>query len=367
MKSKEFLPYSKRVNPINIDIMERKDIKTGIRLIIPYCILLKVGKKYKIRLPKNEKKLHEFRVINRSHHDGEDLKVWFGLDLPELNPDVKNTSVYNQLGDRFGVTGYCEVEIILDRFYSIFTEDEEELFELYYKLLEDACEIYNYFLDRYCAVVKHRQVSKLTPLDFQKFTAFHIKDDEVISSLHISALHHVVFIENNDGVIGPNQSVSERLQELLITDEFEGNIATFGVSAVRQLFSGDYLTGIVESVTQLEAFLHFSYKKAFLEREMDEKNVENLLESFTLRKFLDSLPLIMSSEEFKKIEERNDFNKINQAVTIRNKYVHLGRNIAELKKFEQVEEYINAINHLCVDLSNYCGIDSMLDQEKNGW
>lgn len=75
----------------------------------------------------------------------------------------------------------------------------------------------------------------------------------------------------------------------------------------------------------------------------------------------------MSRDDFVKLEEQNDLALINQAVKIRNKYVHLGRNVTELKKFEQVEEYINAINKFCVDLSNHCGIDNMLDQSKNGW
>ncbi|WP_449441871.1 hypothetical protein [Ureibacillus acetophenoni] len=364
---REFRPYSKRVNPIHINIRDRKEIKTGVRLSIPYMLLLKIGETYKIRLPKNKVKEHEFRVINRVHYDGQNLVNWFGLDLPELNPDVNNTSAYNQIGDRFGMTGYCEVEIIIDRFYELFSEAEDDIFKMYYKLLEDACEIYNYFLDRYSAVVRHRQVSKLTPLDFQKFTAFHIKNNEVVSSVHVAALHHVVFIEKKDGVIIPQSSVTERLQELLQSECDEGNIATFGVSAVRQLFTGNYLTGIVESITQLEAYLHLSYKKAFLERGIDEKQVETLLDSFTLRKFLDSLPLIMNRNEFLRLSEQNDLSLINQAVNIRNKYVHLGRNIDELKKFEQVEKYINAINNFCVDLSNFCGIDNMLDKSKSGW
>ena len=39
-------PYSKRVNPINIDVRERKEIKTGIRLSIPYMLLLKIGETF---------------------------------------------------------------------------------------------------------------------------------------------------------------------------------------------------------------------------------------------------------------------------------------------------------------------------------
>jgi len=39
-------------------------------------------------LPKNIEKVYEFRVINRIHNDGADLVKWFGLDLPDLNPDV---------------------------------------------------------------------------------------------------------------------------------------------------------------------------------------------------------------------------------------------------------------------------------------
>lgn len=116
MEPREFRPYSKRVNPNNIDVRERKDIKTGIRLSIPYMLLLKSGETYKIRLPKNKEKEHELRVINRVHYDGQNLVNWFGLFISILleealelaNDDIEQVfaqalTAYYQIMDEDGV------------------------------------------------------------------------------------------------------------------------------------------------------------------------------------------------------------------------------------------------------------------------
>lgn len=363
---KEILTSIKRINPVNIETRDRQNVKTGVRFRIPYCLLLDPNKIYSIKHPKNFSKTHSIRVLSRHHRKAEEILEWFGLELePELSKEIKDQIVYNQIGDRFGITGYCYIEIILDRYYDLFIYEEEKIHEACYKILEDACDIYNYFLDRYSAIVRHRQVSKINPLDIHQFDAFHLKDGKKLGALVVSTLHHAVFFDS-DQLICPSEEVSQRLQEMLLLTAQDGNIATFGVSAVRHIFSGNYLSGIVEAVTQLEGFLHTIFRQAYLTKGVEEKKVDEILNSFSLRRLLDSLPLILNDHQLLELHKHN-VSLIDEAINIRNKYVHLGRNIAQITRFEDADKYVTEINEFCVTLSRIAQIDNMLDDAKSGW
>ncbi|SET48905.1 hypothetical protein SAMN05216389_112104 [Oceanobacillus limi] len=134
------------------------------------------------------------------------------------------------------------------------------------KALETLCEVYNYFLDIYCAIVKHRQVLKLSPHDIHTLDFGHLtKNGEVYNNIRFFSINGATV---TTGFVSPNKSVINRLKEVLMSADPNIRKYSLGVNAVRQVFGGEYLSGVVQAVTELESCLYEVYEQKLKEKEI---------------------------------------------------------------------------------------------------
>lgn len=341
-----------------IEVTLKKKLKTVVKFYAPYHLFIDPNEKFQIRLPKNPEKVHTLQVISRTGFQANFNHKLFGLSRED---DFNNKALYTTAGDRFGITGYSTVEITYDRYSSITDERNNLDFEQLLKLMERICEIYNYFLDRYSAVVKHRQLSKLAPLDIHTVDITYIDDkNSTVQKFKLSTIHGATLMKE---MVSAPTKVNSRLNELL--ENPNNTLDSIGVNAVRTVYSGDYLNGIVQAVTQLESFLYLLFDEYFNQKGIAE--IEEKLKSLGLKNLIDFLPIVLEEESYKELRSIVDFQKIKDSINIRNKYVHKAENIASISSLQKAEEYVNAIIILCVKIADFLGLDHMMDENKTGW
>jgi hypothetical protein len=340
---------------------ERRSVRSNFIFYVPFPLLLNPDDEFEICLPKNPEKKHLLRVISRDAYTLKRNHKFLGYDQIEEQDELNFVMFRN--GDRFGITGYSRVLVSYDRFIDIFDSENSLDINKIYKSLEMVCDIFNYFLDIYGAVVKHRQVMKISPQDLHTLDFNHSTDkQEIFNQTRCFALHGATVM---NVFVSPNQMVSNRIKELLGSGNPYLSFCGLGVNAVRHLFGGEYLSAIVQAVTQLESFLYAVYREKFLSKSINEVN--RILMSLGLSNLVEMVPVVLSSEELNIVKSKVNLAKVSKAISIRNKYIHEGTNAANINSLLIAEEYVNEINRLCVELAKLIGVDHPLDEEKNGW
>ncbi len=359
---REIQPHYDIKNEKKFEEKERQGLKTVFSFYVPYHILLYPEDKFEIRMSKNPQKTHVIQVINRSAYTLYQNGKFFGYD--EVNDEEKEKTVLVRNGDRFGITGYSKIVIIYDRFINILNKEGEVEKEELVKTIEIICEVFNYFLDIYCAIVKHRQALKLSPHDVHTLEFSHLDKESVKhNEIKFSSIHGATITDN---FISPPESVIKRLKEVLLSAD--PNIAKYslGINAVRHVFSGEYLSGIVQAVTELESCLYEVYEEKLKIREISD--FKSILGRIGLNEMVELLKLILTNDELSIVKSKVDLDIVKQAITARNKYIHEGIDtLVGINNFTQAEKFIIEINRLCVELVRLINLDHILDEEKTGW
>jgi hypothetical protein len=339
------------------NISELKAAKTSFIFIVPYHLLLNPDTIYKIKLPGADK-IYTIQAISRTAYTADFNHKLFGLPYDD---NLKGKAFYTRAGDRFGITGYTTLSITTNRCENVIKKSGELDNEKVINFIERCCTIYNYFLDRYAAVTRHRQLSKIAPFDLHTLSVVYsdINDEKLLFEVHLSALHELTLM---NAMPSPPETVNERLQELLLNNEF--NLDSLGVQAVRSVYSGDYMDGIVKAVTQLEAFLYRLFRKMFNSKSVEK--VDEKLKAIGLSGLVDMLPLVIDDQTFQTMAKTIKLDVIKGAITKRNNFIHEGVSAGVNTLFD-AEAIIDEINHLCVELAKLCGVDHMMDSLKTGW
>lgn len=342
----------------NVENKERSKVRSVFVFYVPYHIHLNPGEEFEVCLPENPNKKHRIKVKNRTSYTLRHNQQFFGFN--ETKEEELEKSVFVDTGDRFGITGYTEMEIKYDKYIDLFDENEQIDSDKLYKAVEKMCLVYNYFLDVYCAITKHRQVLKLSPLDIHTLQFHQLNEsEETFNQVNLKRLFEVTLFK---GFFSPSEKLKERMKKILLSADENVRYASLGVNAVRSIFGGEYLSGIVQAVTQLERFLYVLF-----ENRMEDKGItepKKILNTLGLSNLLILLKMVLSDEEFTSIEKDVDLEKIKQAITARNKYIHEGNDKLGINYFTKAQEFVNEINLLCVALAKVIGIDHILDREK---
>jgi hypothetical protein len=340
---------------------EKQGIRSNFIFYVPYHLLLHPDDDFEIRLPKNPDKKHFLKLLTRNSYTLNHNHRFLGFDKIEESDKLKTVLFRN--GDRFGITGYSRVLISYDRFVDIFDSDKNIDGDKLNKAIEMICEVFNYFLDIYAATVKHRQVMKLSPQDIHTLDFNHSDSDgNSFNVIRFFTIHGATIVE---GLVSPHQPVINRLKELLKSGDPNLAFCSLGVSAVRNVYGGEYLSAVVQAVTQLESFLYTLFRERFSNKDIKETN--RILMSLGLSNLLEMLNLILADTEVGEIKSKVNLDKVIKAINIRNKYIHEGANIANINNLLTAEEYVDEINELCVEIAKLIGIDHSLNEEKTGW
>ncbi|MBB3870305.1 hypothetical protein DER53_11090 [Parageobacillus toebii NBRC 107807] len=298
----------------------------------------------------DEEKIHTLRVSERINNYGKSLFEWYGINNIN-NENLDDFSAYTRVGDRFGKNSFCKVEIVINDYYEIDKSTNDKLFQSCFTYLEKVCEVYNYFIDIYASVTRHKQISKLSIRDIHHFKIFHAQEYEVLTCIEIAAFHHLTAYDKNYVNSAGNELNTEIQKELFNNNELR-MLKNFGIDAIRQLFSGNYLLGIVVSIIQLEGMLHNLFFIAYKKMGMtSEKQINNEIDSCGVRLMLDNLSNTIRNDIYQK-DILPFLDDVILANKIRNKYVHKGKNPYMIKTFDQAEKLINIVNKFCHVLEN---------------
>ncbi|MUG71778.1 MULTISPECIES: hypothetical protein [Paenibacillus] len=343
---------------VTLDSLNNGNCKTVFRFFVPYHLLLDPDQIYEIKMPATQN-VHLLQAISRIANTAEITHKLYGIEFEDR---FRKEALFTQAGDRFGHGGLTRIQITYNRHQNIFDKENQPNEKSIEKAVEKCCEIFNYFLDRYAAVTKHRQLNKISRFDIHtiEIDYFDKISNEKLISTQVTAMHGATLM----GVmVSAPPKVNDRLRELLLSPE--SNLDSIAVNAIRSVFSGDYLNGIVQAVTQLEAFLYMVFNEEFKIKGIN--NSEGKLKSLGLANLLDMLPLVLANEKYQEIEANCDIKKIRRAVTIRNDFIHKAENNEPISSFEQAEEFVDAITVFCIYISRLYGNKHMMDEAYSGW
>ncbi|MDA2354872.1 hypothetical protein PDN49_08430 [Bacillus cereus] len=345
-------------NSRNFETKERSKIRSVFIFYVPYLIHLNPGEEFEVCLPENKNKKHTIKVINKTPYTLKHNQKFFGFNDTKEEDLEKN--VFVSTGDRFGITGYSEMEIKLDRYIDLFDKNEKIDPGKLYKAVEKMCLVYNYFLDVYGAITKHRQVLKISPVDIHTLQFHQLNEsNEIFNQVDFKHLFEVALFK---GFVSPSDQEKNRMKKILMSADENVRYASLGVNAVRSVYAGEYLSGIVQAVTQLERFLYILFENRMEDIEKTER--KKIMTTLGLSNLLILLKMVLSGKEFTSIEKAVDLDKIKQAITARNNYIHEGDDKVGTNSFAKAQEFVNEINLLCVALAKVLGIDHILDREE---
>ncbi|WP_458411882.1 hypothetical protein ACNQFZ_13605 [Schinkia sp. CFF1] len=353
-------PQSHVVNQKILQGRDRQHIRSNFIFYVPYPLFLDPDDQFSIHMPLNPEKKHILQVLSRRAYTLNHNHEFFGFDNVDEKDKLKPVHLRN---DRFGITGYSKVLISYDRYLDMFDSEAEVDGVKMNKAVELMCEVYNYFLDIYAAVVGHRQAMKISPHDIHTLHFSNLdQQGNQFNEIRFFTLLGATLYE---GFVSPPKDVRDRLQKVLASADPKLAQSGLGVNAVRLLYGGDYLNGIVQAVTQLESYLYMVFEKKFEEKNINE--IGRIMNTLGLSNLVELLGLVLSESDMTEIKQKLDTDKVIKAISIRNKYIHEGTNKENIHNLLIAEDYINQINTLCIELAKQVGIDHPLNWEKSGW